>query len=147
MRLETLLLNPFFVIFGLLGIGLLAVVYGTFAKNSWGVNLSQIFCPRCTAPLPKARKPRSGRQSLWGGCTCSACGAEADKWGREVHVRPGWWSEFYNGPRSMLPARLAFLGLIAALDVWYDLHYQTVSFFSAAVIIGFVVWAVKSNNH
>ncbi len=72
------------VMFGLLGIGMVLVIYGTIAKNRWGINVDPVFCPRCNAQLSQIRQPQSIRQTLWGGETCTKCGAEVDKWGREV---------------------------------------------------------------
>jgi DNA-directed RNA polymerase subunit RPC12/RpoP len=69
---------------GLLGAGTLLVIYGTIAKNKWGLNLRPISCPRCNTPLSMIRRPQNIRQTLWGGWTCSNCGTEVDKWGREV---------------------------------------------------------------
>jgi len=73
-----------FVIFGLLGIGMVLVIYGSIAKNRWGINLDPVSCPRCSTPLPQIRQPRNIRQAMWGGGTCAKCGAQVDKWGREV---------------------------------------------------------------
>lgn len=41
-------------------------------------------CPRCSAELPRLRKPRSAMQTFWGGWTCETCGAEVgvNLWGR-----------------------------------------------------------------
>ena len=75
---------PFTVVCGLVAIGMALVIYGTLVKNRWGINLSSPPCPRCKAAVPKARVPDSFRQALWGGWTCSACGAEIDKWGRQI---------------------------------------------------------------
>jgi hypothetical protein len=72
------------VVFGILAVGAVVLIYGTVAKNRWGINLSAVSCPRCKTPLPTVRKPMSRGQRLWGGWTCPACGAEVDKWGREV---------------------------------------------------------------
>ncbi len=72
------------IVFGVGGLGVLAVLYGTLAKNNWGVNLDPVSCPRCHTPLPRLREPRSLRQAMWGGWTCPACGAGVDKWGREI---------------------------------------------------------------
>ena len=80
----------FFIVCGLVGIGMILVVYGTVAKNRWGVNLSEVSCPRCKATLHQARKPRTLRQAMWGGYTCPSCGTEVDKWGRKI-----------NGPERM----------------------------------------------
>jgi hypothetical protein len=65
-------------------IGLPLVVYGTFAKNRWGVNFDQINCPRCQLPVPKTRKPKSWREMLWGGAICDQCGCPIDKWGNSI---------------------------------------------------------------
>lgn len=70
-------------LFGILGVGALVVLYGTIVRNRWGINLSALSCPRCGAPAPRARKPRTAAQALWGGWSCAVCGAEVDKWGRE----------------------------------------------------------------
>jgi len=71
---------------GVFAVGLEAVIYGTLAKNRWGINLESVSCPRCNMLLPQVRKPRSLQQSMWGGCTCPNCGVEVDKWGREVNA-------------------------------------------------------------
>lgn len=63
-------------------IGLVLVVYGTFARNRWGVNFEQVNCPRCHAA--RVRKPKSRREMLWGGGTCDKCGCEMDKWGNPI---------------------------------------------------------------
>ena len=81
--------TQFVVIFAALAVGGLLVAYGTIVKNNWGINLSAVSCPRCHSPLPKQRQPMSRRQRWWGGWTCSACGVEVDKWGREIP--PGTW--------------------------------------------------------
>src|SRR5580698_3546039 len=72
-----------FVLFAVVACGGLLVAFGTISKNKWGMNFSAVSCPRCGALLPAQRQPRSRRQQLWGGWTCSFCGAEVDKWGRE----------------------------------------------------------------
>lgn len=61
----------------------LLVVYGTVKKNDWGINLTPIVCPRCHVDVPSIRVPKSFRQAMWGGTTCSRCRTELDKWGRE----------------------------------------------------------------
>lgn len=47
------------MIFGLLTVGMVLVVYGTIAKNRWGINLEAVSCPRCSTPLSRIRKPLS----------------------------------------------------------------------------------------
>jgi hypothetical protein len=71
-------------VFGLLGVGTVLVLYGTIARNGWGINLAPVSCPRCGTLQPRRRRPRNTRQYLWGGGTCAQCGAELDKWGREI---------------------------------------------------------------
>jgi len=63
---------------------LIAIGYGTLKKNKWGVNFDPVFCPRCGKPVGHLRVPKTPQQALWGGGTCSACGTEIDKWGREI---------------------------------------------------------------
>jgi hypothetical protein len=75
------------VIFGLLSFGTVLVVYGTIARNKWGVNFDPISCPKCGTPFPRLRHPQSARQVLWGGGTCAKCGTEVDMWGREVNLQ------------------------------------------------------------
>lgn len=65
-------------------VGLVLVVYGTFARNRWVINFQQVNCPRCDAPVPRARKPKSRREMRWGGGTCDKCGCEIDKWGNPI---------------------------------------------------------------
>jgi hypothetical protein len=43
-----------------------------------------IVCARCGWKLPYVRIPRSFRQLIWGGWTCSNCGAELDYSGKEI---------------------------------------------------------------
>ena len=101
---------PIVVIFGLLGVGMVLVIYGTIARNRWGINADPIFCPRCNTPLPQIRKPQNIRQTLWGGGTCPKCGAELDKWGRDVtsqrHPRPPGSVEPEGQMRRVLKRRL-----------------------------------------
>ena len=69
--------------------GILIVIWGSLAKNRWGINMDVVFCPCCGTELPVLRKPRSMRQFLWGGGICPTCGAEVDKWGRQVSPPSG----------------------------------------------------------
>ena len=74
--------------FGVTSIGMVLVVYGTVARNRWGINLDPTtICPTCGTKQPAVRKPSSLHQALWGGATCSACGMEWDKWGRVMVKR------------------------------------------------------------
>lgn len=78
----------FFVIAGIIAVGLTIVIYGTIKRNRWGLSFNRPTCPCCQTPAPTTRGPRSVRQALWGGWTCSKCGTEVDKWGREISQRP-----------------------------------------------------------
>ena len=65
-------------------VGAALVIHGTVAKTRWGINLRPPkTCPKCGVALRAHREPKSHNQFLWGGWTCSACGAEMDKWGRQ----------------------------------------------------------------
>ncbi len=79
----TMTLLPI-ITFVLLGVGMVLVIYGTIAKNRWGINLDPVSCPRCNTQLPQIRQPQSLRHRLWGGGACPSCGVEVDKWGREI---------------------------------------------------------------
>jgi hypothetical protein len=60
------------------------VIYGTFAKNKWGINFKQVSCPNCGTDMPRVRAPASGSEAMWGGFTCPKCGCRMDKWGRRL---------------------------------------------------------------
>jgi hypothetical protein len=54
-------------------------------NTKWGLNFESVSCPRCKTEMKDyPRRPTSFRQMLWGGYTCSKCGCEMDKWGREI---------------------------------------------------------------
>jgi prepilin signal peptidase PulO-like enzyme (type II secretory pathway) len=67
-----------------LAVGIVLVIYGTIAKNGWGVNLRRVECPSCGVVMGPVRMPNSREQALWGGYTCAACKCEIDKWGRQI---------------------------------------------------------------
>lgn len=68
-------------------IGLILIVRDTIRKRGrWGINLRPVFCPDCGLPAPAIRKPKNARQTMWGGCTCTGCGTEYDKWGYPVET-------------------------------------------------------------
>jgi hypothetical protein len=62
------------------------VIYGTIAKNRWGINFARVSCANCGTPLPRVRAPASATEALWGGYTCPRCGCVMDKWGRRLVV-------------------------------------------------------------
>ena len=64
--------------------GGIALLWGTKRKNKLGFNLKRTVCPACGTQAPIIRKPRSFKQAMWGGWTCTKCGQEIDKWGRAV---------------------------------------------------------------
>jgi DNA-directed RNA polymerase subunit RPC12/RpoP len=47
-----------------------------------------VACPRCGTQPPAFRRPTSTRQMLWGGWTCSNCGAELDRRGALTPTPP-----------------------------------------------------------
>jgi hypothetical protein len=103
-------------IFAVLGFGMFLVLYGTVAKNRWGINLEPVSCPRCGTILPKLREPGSLRQAMWGGSTCPKCGVEVDKWGRKVApVGPRSVVRTEPEMRKVLKKRIVFAGLLGFL--------------------------------
>jgi hypothetical protein len=60
------------------------IAHGTMKKTDWGLNFGRVTCPRCGTAMPAIRSPSSFRETFWGGGTCSKCGCEMDKWGREI---------------------------------------------------------------
>ena len=69
-------------------VGIAILAYGTIKKTNWGINLSPPkSCVRCGSKLNKfgVRTPSNVNQALWGGFTCSSCGANFDKWGRDLN--------------------------------------------------------------
>lgn len=52
--------------------------------EKWKINLKVTSCSHCGHRLPAIRKPSNLRQILWGGWTCSSCGAELNKSGRKL---------------------------------------------------------------
>ena len=65
-------------------LGLVLLVRGTAQRSRMGLNLNPTACPRCGVALPAIRAPKSVRQMLWGGWTCTGCGIELDKWGQPL---------------------------------------------------------------
>lgn len=55
-------------------------------RSDWGINFSLPNCPKCGKKVPAIRKPTSNEQAMWGGWTCSNCGCEMDKWGKEINI-------------------------------------------------------------
>lgn len=77
------------VLLGLLVLGgVILVLYGTSVRNHWGINVKALRCPQCNEPAPRVRMPKSLREFLWGGWTCSSCGRHVDKWGRALGKDP-----------------------------------------------------------
>ena len=64
--------------------GVLVVRDTVRRRGNWGINTRPVYCPGGGAQAPVVRVPKNWRQTLWGGCTCAACGLEYDKWGRAV---------------------------------------------------------------
>lgn len=143
------------VIFGVLAVAGAVLIWGTVTKNRWGINLGEVSCPRCNAPLPKTRPPRSLRQRLWGGWTCPACGAEIDKWGREL---PGPTDQL-GGSRgdAQIPQRrqVSFFSrfgrsplfwtlvlVLIALDIWSPRGI----IFDLFAAIAFYAWHLKTRH-
>ena len=63
--------------------GLVPVIYRSVTKSKWGINFSPPkSCPECSTALPRGpRRPADAHEMMWGGWTCSNCGAKIDKFG------------------------------------------------------------------
>jgi hypothetical protein len=61
------------------------LIYSTKKKTKFGINLTEVACPECSAIQPKIRKPNNLRQTLCGGGTC-ICGCEMDKYGNNINT-------------------------------------------------------------
>jgi hypothetical protein len=81
---EVLRMASLLILFSLLCCGMVLVIHGSFTKNRWEINPDKVSCPRCKTPMPTLRTPKTVQQRLWGGGTCSTCGTEVDKWGRDL---------------------------------------------------------------
>lgn len=149
------------LIFGVMAVGGAAVIYGTFAKNRWGINTCDVLCPRCDTLLPRARRPLSVRQEMWGGWVCPSCNAEVDKWGRELHsgteavsessVKDGQAHQppgapFFGRFRGRSPIFWAIVLLLVSLDIWYDYYSPRAIVFDVIAAIVLFVWYRKSRH-
>lgn len=105
------------VLLGLLGAGVLLVVYGTAKKNRWGINRSAVSCPRCGTTAPRIRQPQTLRQAMWGGWTCPTCGTEVDKWERETALAARHHRLGAGTHTSTIPSKKRFIVSTAALYV------------------------------
>jgi hypothetical protein len=135
------------VIFGVLAIAAAVLIWGTIARNRWGVNLCDVSCPRCKTPLPLARKPKSFRQAMWGGGMCPTCGIEVDKWGRELrsptsgHIGEGAPVSFLKRfGRS--PLFWVLVLVLVALDVWSPRGI----IFDLVAAVAFYAWHLKTRH-
>ncbi len=63
------------------------VLWGTIARNRWGLNLGKVNCPRCLRTVPKPGGMVGLWQSLFGGGQCPECKTLVNKWGREIMPR------------------------------------------------------------
>ena len=87
--MQNILIDPVVWVFLilLLPIGLilaLVLIDTVRQRGRFGINVHVPKCPKCGQQVPAIRKPKSIRQFLWGGWTCTKCGCEIDKWGNEI---------------------------------------------------------------
>ncbi len=108
--------TAFLALVSFIAVGMALVVYGTIAKNRWGINLAEVSCPRCNKLLPRLRRPQSRKQALWGGSTCPNCGAEVDKWGREVPTAQRCAEAEHIAGEMKRPTPLVFFSICAVVD-------------------------------
>lgn len=76
------------MIFGALCVVVASAIYLIVKRfksgGRWGVNLAETRCPRCGTVVSFFRNPKSAQQMMWGGWTCTNCGCEMDRWGKEI---------------------------------------------------------------
>ena len=53
-----------------------------FAILFFVLSRKPVNCPTCGREQPKARRPTSMEQAMWGGYTCQGCGAEMNARGK-----------------------------------------------------------------
>lgn len=137
------------------------LIYGTFARNRWGISTNNVSCPSCNAPLSRVRQPQSFRQAMWGGWVCPNCGVQTDKWGRKLSVEREQVPEVLpNGEETHQQARNAsfrqlrgrswafwVLALVfVALNVLYDYYSPRAIVFDIIAVLAFLGWHRKSRH-
>jgi hypothetical protein len=151
------------VIFGFLAAASALVIYGTIVKNKWGINTGDIHCPHCGAPLSKGDWQQSRRQRMWGGCVCSGCGSEVDKWGRELRVngesgpkipeehslkseqtRQPSETPFFDRFKGRSPRFWLIFVLFVILNISYDFYFPEAILFDVFAVGALFVWYYKS---
>jgi hypothetical protein len=152
---------PLAAVFGLLALGLVLVIYGTIVKNKWGFNLEALSCPRCNAPAPRTRRARTRPRALWGGWTCPGCGAEVDKWGREVSSSSRDVQVPGPSPKAgqlREPTRKTLIDWfkgrsrlfwvitlpLVVLDIWYDYYSPRAIVFDVVAAVVLFIWYRRS---
>jgi|SRR5271154_49885 len=132
------------VLLGFLSIGVVAVIYGSIVRNRWGANTGDVFCPHCKAQLPSVRLPHSLRQELWGGWTCPTCGAEVDKWGRELSTGPSRPPGEDNSYliKGYAPGVLVVLVLALLLVCVFD-YYDPRAILLDPFLAAYLVWRLR----
>lgn len=130
-------------IFALLAFGGAIVVYGTLVRNRWGINPGEVSCPRCSVKLPRRRKPRSIRQELWGGWTCTGCGSEIDKWGGEMRVDR---SAFLDRPRRRPRTIWIVASVLLLANLTYDYFFPGAVIFDLIAGLILLAWYLKHRH-
>lgn len=76
------------LIISLISIIIMVILLKIWPKSGkMGINLGNVKCQNCNNDLPTIRKPKNLRQMLWGGWTCSRCGYEIDKYGKNIYPK------------------------------------------------------------
>ena len=74
----------FLTVFLTVGIAALMWVALMIYGSARGKRLPSPSCPECGCELRVIREPKSIKQVIWGGWTCSGCGCHIDKWGIRI---------------------------------------------------------------
>ena len=60
------------------------VIWGTVARNSWGINFKRVVCPRCIHRISRGTGPMAFYRMCAGRSVCPNCQTWVNKWGREL---------------------------------------------------------------
>lgn len=73
------------------------------------------YCPGCSQPLPRVRKPATRSEMLHGGWTCSHCGTQCDRHGRKLQDGPVAMPAAADTSAAVIAARYEQIARLKAL--------------------------------
>lgn len=73
------------------------------------------YCPGCSQPLPRVRKPATRSEMLHGGWTCSHCGTQCARHGRKLQDGPVAMPAAADTSAAVIAARYEQIARLKAL--------------------------------